>query len=107
MDRRKGFVSKKLVQAAKSLLGLTLLIRPRDYKGRFVAFVQHGLDKVRKPIEGVIWVLTENFGLEHILVRSDIGLYRRTQAKATAFSLGRYFNEVLGMAPMDITRYAV
>jgi hypothetical protein len=34
-------------------------------------------------------------------------LYRRTQAKATAFSLARYFNEVLGIAPMNIARYAV
>jgi hypothetical protein len=62
---------------------------------------------LRKPIEGVISVLTENFGLEHILVRSDLGLYRRTQAKATAFSLARYFNDVLGIAPMDVARYAV
>lgn len=103
----KGFVSKALKQAAKSLLGLTLLIRQRDYKGRFVSFFEHLLDKLRKPIEGVISVLTENFGLEHILVRTDLGLYRRTQAKATAFSLARYFNDVLGIAPMDIARYAV
>ncbi len=103
----KGFVGKALRQAAQSLLGLTLLVRQRDYKGRFVPFFQHLLDKLRKPIEGVISVLTENFGLEHILVRSDLGLYRRTQAKATAFSLARYFNDVLGIAPMDIARYAV
>jgi hypothetical protein len=32
-----------------------------------------------------------------LLVRSDIGVYRRTQAKATAFSLARYFNDVLGL----------
>ena len=103
----KGFISKALAQAAQSLLGLTLLIRQRDYKGRFVPFFQHLLDKLRKPIEGVISVLTENFGMEHILVRSDIGLYRRTQAKATAFSLARYFNDVIGIAPMNIARYAV
>jgi hypothetical protein len=103
----KGFVGKALKQAAQTLLGLTLLVRQRDYKGRFVPFFQHLLDKLRKPIEGVISVLTENFGLEHILVRSDLGLYRRTQAKATAFSLARYFNDVLGIAPMDIARYAV
>jgi hypothetical protein len=42
-----------------------------------------------------------------LLVRSDIGVYRRTQAKATAFSLARYFNDVLGLAPMNVTRYAV
>ena len=49
----------------------------------------------------------ECFGIEHILVRSDIGLYRRTQAKATAFSLACYFNAVLGIAPTNIARYAV
>ena len=103
----KGFVSQALKQAAQDLLGLTLLIRQRDYKGRFVPFFQQVLDKLRKPIEGVISVLTENLGLEHILVRTDIGLYRRTQAKATAFSLARYFNDVLGIAPMNISRYAV
>jgi hypothetical protein len=103
----KGFISKALRQAASRLLGVTLLVRQRDYKGRFIPFFQHLLDKLRKPIEGVISVLTENFGLEHILVRTDIGLYRRTQAKATAFSLARYFNDVLGIAPMDIARYAV
>ena len=52
-------------------------------------------------------MLTENFGLEHILVRTDIGLYRRTQAKASAFSLARYFNDVLGIEPINIARYAV
>jgi hypothetical protein len=100
----QGFVLK---QAAKSVLGLTLRIRQRAYKGRLVAFFQPLLDKLSKPIEGVISVLTENFGLEPILVRRDLGLYRRTQAKATAFSLARCFNDVLGIAPMDIARYAV
>ena len=55
----------------------------------------------------MISVLTECFGIEHILVRSDLGLYRRTQAKATAFSLARYFNQALGLEPMNIARYAV
>jgi hypothetical protein len=103
----KGFVKHALKQAAKTLLGLTLLVRQRDYKGRFIPFFQRLLDKLRKPIEGVLSVLTENLGLEHLLVKTDIGVYRRTQAKATAFSLARYFNEVLGSAPMDIARYAV
>ena len=103
----KGFVSKPLKQAAKSVLGLTLLVRQRDYKGRFVPFFQRLLDKLRKPIEGVIRVLTENMSIEHLLVTTDIGVYRRTQAKATAFSLARYFNDVLGLAPMNVTRYAV
>jgi hypothetical protein len=103
----KGFVSKALKQAAQNVLGLILLVRQRDYKGRFVPFFEHILDKMRKPIEGVISVLTENLSIEHLLVRSDIGVYRRTQAKATAFSLARYFNDVLGLAPMNVTRYAV
>jgi hypothetical protein len=103
----KGFVKKALKQAARTLLGLTLLVRQRDYKGRFVPFLQNLLDKLRKPIEGVLSVLTENFGLEHLLVKTDIGVYRRTQAKATAFSLARYFNDVLGIAPMNVARYAV
>jgi hypothetical protein len=103
----KGFVSKPLKERAKALLGVTLLARQRDYKNRPADFWQKLLDRIRKPIEGVISVLTECFGIEHILVRSDIGLYRRTQAKATAFSLARYFNEVLGIAPMNIARYAV
>ena len=103
----KGFVSKPLQQAAKAVLGLTLLVRQRDKKGVDTAFFAHLLDKLRKPIEGVLSVLTENFSLEHLLVRSDIGLYRRTQAKATAFSLARYFNDVLGIEPMNIARYAV
>jgi hypothetical protein len=103
----KGFVSKALKQAAYSVLGLILLVRQRDYKNRETPFFQHLLDKLRKPIEGVISVLTECFGIEHPLVKTDIGIYRRSQAKATAFSLGRYFNDVLGIAPMDIARYAV
>lgn len=103
----KGFINQALQQAAKQVLGLTLLIRQRDYKGRGIAFFQRLLDKLRKPIEGVISVLTENFGIEHLLVKTDIGVYRRTQAKATAFSLARYFNDVLDLPPMNVTRYAV
>ena len=62
---------------------------------------------IRKPIEGVLSVLTECFGIEHMLARSDEGIYRRTQAKATAFSLARYFNVALGLDTMNVTRYAV
>ena len=103
----KGFVSKALKEQAKALLRLTLLARQRDYKGR-PGFWQKLIDRVRKPIEGVISVLTERFGVEHMRARSDMGLYRRAQAKATAFSLGRYFNEALGIAKKrNIARYAV
>jgi hypothetical protein len=103
----KGFVSKPLKQWAKKLLNVSLLARQRDYGQEEPDFWQKLLDRLRKPIEGVLSVLTECFGIEHLLVKSDIGLYRRTQAKATAFSLGRYFNAVLGIAAMDIARYAV
>lgn len=103
----KGFVSKALKQRAKALLNLTLLARQRDYDPEGPDFWQTLLDRVRKPIEGVISVLTECFGIEPLLVRSDIGLYRRAQAKATAYSLARYFNEVLGIKPTNIARYAV
>lgn len=103
----KGFVSRTLGEAAYAKMNVTLLVRQRDYKGRPASFFQRLLDKVRKPIEGVISVLSENMGIEHLLVKTDIGVYRRTQAKATAFSLARYFNDVLGIAPMNVTRYAV
>lgn len=103
----KGFVDASLQEEARVLLDLRLQVRQRDYPGRFVSFYQHILDVLRKPIEGVISVLTENFGMEHILVRSDIGIYRRTQAKATAYSLARYFNDALQMEPMNVSRYAV
>ena len=57
----------------------------------------------------MLWVLSECLGIEHLLVKTDIGIYRRSQAKATAFSLARYFNQVLGddIEPMNIARYAV
>lgn len=103
----KGFVSQPLKQAAQALLGLTLMVRQRDRKDQDTPFLQQLLDRLRKPIEGGLSVLTENLGLEHLLVKTDIGIYRRTQAKATAFSLARYFNDVLGIEPMNVTRYAV
>jgi hypothetical protein len=103
----KGFVSDRLKRAAQHVLGLTLLVRQKASKKKQTPFFQHLLDKLRKPIEGVLSVLTENFSLEHLLVKTDIGIYRRTQAKATAFSLARYFNDVLGIEPMNIARYAV
>jgi hypothetical protein len=102
-----GYSNPLLAGWARERLGLTLLVRQRDRPGEPPSSWQQTLDRVRKPIEGVIGVLTECFGLEHILARTDLGLYRRTQAKATAFSLARYFNHVLGIEPMNIARYAV
>jgi hypothetical protein len=103
----KGYASPKIVHWAKKHLGLTWLVRQRDRRGDLPSFWQRTLDPVRQPIEGVIATLTECLGIEHILARTDHGVYRRLQAKATAFSLARYFNRVLGLDPMDLARYAV
>ena len=102
-----GYWSPKIAAWAKERLGLTLLARRRDKKGALPSFWQATLDHVRKPIEGVIAVLTESFGIEHLLAKTEIGLYRRMQAKATAFTLGRYINRVLDLEPMNLARYAV
>jgi hypothetical protein len=102
-----GYSNPELVRWAKERLGLTLLVRQRDRQDELPSAWQRTLDRVRKPIEGVIATLTECLGIEHILAKTDYGLYRRLQAKATAFSLARYFNRVLGCDPMDLARYAV
>ena len=102
----KGFVSKARDKWAKSLLGLTLHIRQRDYKGFTPAF-QALLDKIRRPIEGFFSVLTDCFHLSDMLVKTDIGIYRRVEAKITAFNLARYFNLVLGRDLAEVARYAV
>lgn len=102
----KGFVSKTRELWAKSLLGLTLHVRQRDYKGFTPAF-QRLLDKIRRPIEGFLSVLTDCFHLSDMLVRTDLGIYRRVEAKVAAFNLGRYFNLVLGRELSEVARYAV
>jgi len=102
----KGFVSKAREKWAKELLGLTLHIRQRDYKGFTPAF-QALLDKIRRPIEGFFSVLTNCFHLTDMLVKTDIGIYRRVEAKITAFNLARYFNLVLGYDLAEVARYAV
>ena len=105
----KGFRNKELKRRAEEALSLHLLARAQQKKGEEATFWQSLQDRIRKPIEGVLSVLTECLGIEHLLVKTDIGIYRRTQAKATAFSLARYFNQVLGagIEPMNIARYAV
>jgi hypothetical protein len=105
----KGFWNKPLANYAREQLGVNLLPRKRDYAKDGEPSAWQGLiDKVRKPIENIISVLTERFGIEHVLARTDVGIYRRAQAKATAFSLARYFNQAIGSDnPMDIARYAV
>lgn len=103
----KGYSNPQLVRGAKERLGLTLLVRQRERRGEGPGFWQQTLERVRTPIEGVIAVLTECLGIEHLLAKTDLGVYRRSQAKATAFSLARSFNRILGLDPMDIARYAV
>jgi hypothetical protein len=108
-----GYSNPKLAAWAKEHLGLTLVARKRDRQGgrggqaEGPSSWRQALDRLRKPIEGVLSVLTECFGIEHILAKTDFGVYRRTQAKATAFALARYINRALGLEPMDIARYAV
>ena len=88
-----GYRSKQVEQAARQQHGLCLLVgKPAEW---------------RRPIEGVISVLCHLFHLEDVLATTGIGLYRRFQAKITAFNLGRYFNHVLGREPLDLARYAV
>jgi len=88
-----GYRSKAVEQRARHQHGLTLLVgKPAEW---------------RHPIEGVISLLCHLFHLEDVLATTGIGLYRRFQAKITAFNLGRYFNQVLGREPLDLARYAV
>ena len=103
----KGFVSRALKRLAYERLGVNLLARSRHKKGEKASFWQLLQDRIRKPIEGVLSVLAGCLGIEQMLVKTDIGVYRRTQAKATAFSLARYFNQLLDVEPMNIARYAV
>jgi hypothetical protein len=102
----KGFVGKAREKWAKEILGLTLHIRQRDYKDWIPSF-QKLLDKVRRPIEGFFSVLTNNYHLTDMLVKTDIGIYRRVEAKVAAFNLARYFNLVLGRELSEVARYAV
>jgi len=103
----KGYRKQALVAWAKEKMGLTLLVRRRDKAGEEPTSWQLTLDRVRKPVEAVISVLTECFRVGHPLAKTDLGLYRRVQAKATAFTLARYFNRALRLEPMNIARYAV
>lgn len=103
----KGFINAKIGRWAKEHLNLNLLVRQRDKAHQEPAFWQVLIEKTRKPIENILSVLCECFGIEHLLARTDIGLYRRAQAKATAFCMARYFNLVLRGQPMNIARYAV
>ena len=103
----KGFRNQALVVWAKERLGLELLPRQQERGGEPPTFWQELLDQVRKPIEGAISVLAECFGIERMRVKTDWGVYRRVQAKATACCLASYFNRVLDRAPMDFAQYAV
>lgn len=88
-----GYRSKQVAEHARLRHGLALLVgQPAEW---------------RRPIEGVLSVLCHLFHLEDVLATTGIGLYRRFQAKITAFNLGRYFNHVLGREALDLARYAV
>jgi len=88
-----GYRSQKVAHHARTHHGLELLVgKPAEW---------------RRPIEGIISVLCSLFHLENILATTGLGLYRRCQAKITAFNLGRYFNQVLGRDPLDLAHYAV
>jgi hypothetical protein len=63
---------------AKENLNLNLLACKRDKEGEEPAFWWMIIDTTRRPIEGVISVLTECFGFEDVLVRGSVGLLRRT-----------------------------
>jgi hypothetical protein len=103
----KGFRNGPLARWAGERLGLTRCARQQERADALPSSWQATLDQLRKPVEGVLSVLTECLGIEHLLVKTDWGLYRRTQAKATAFTLARYFNRVLGLEPLNVARYAV
>ncbi len=98
----KGYASKDLKAAALAMFNVKLLARNRDMKGVEPDHWQRLGDKLRRPIEGVVSFLAECFNIEHMLVRSDVGIYRRTQAKATAFTPGRYLSEALANPAMSI-----
>ena len=103
----KGFLNAALAQWAKERLGVHLVARRKEPKGEPPSAWQATLDRVRKPVETVLSVPTECLGIEHLLVKTDRGVYRRTQAKATALALGRYINRVLDLEPLNLARYAV
>ncbi len=98
----KGYASKDLKAAALTMFNVKLLARNRDKKGVEPDFRQRLGDKLRSPIEGVVSFLTECFHIEHILAKSEIAIYRPTQAKATAFTPGRYLDEALANPAMSI-----
>jgi len=103
----KGYRNQEVVRQAREQLGLTLLAREQEPKGAEPSAWQLQLDAFRRAIEGLIGILTSLFGIEHILATKAIGVFRRVQAKATAFTLARYFNRALGLPNLDIARYAV
>ncbi len=70
--RDKGFGNKELKRAAFERLGVNLLPRPQEKKGEAASLWQLLQDKIRKPIEGVLCVLTECLGIEHLLVQPGL-----------------------------------
>jgi hypothetical protein len=106
----KGFASEPLRRTAWEALGLRLVARQKQRKeeqGLPLPCAQQMIDTVRKPIETLLAVLRECLGLQDLRVKTDLGLYRRTQAKATACALASYFNRALGRPVAQFACYAV
>lgn len=103
----QSYSNPTTAREASEHLGLTLLVRQRTPKGETKSAWQQQHDSLRRTIEGMIATMVENFGIQHLLATTGIGLFRRVQAKATAFSLARYFNRALGFPGLDLARYAV
>ena len=103
----KGYCYPKLVAAARERLGLTLLVRAYDPKTGPPTSWQLTLDAQRRRIEGLISVLTDHFSIQRILATTGMGVFRRVEAKATAWTLARYLNRCLALPDLDIARYAV
>jgi hypothetical protein len=103
----KGFLNAPLARWAWERLGLRLVAREKEQSGEPPRASQLALDQVRRIVETILAVFTECLGVEHMLVKTECGVYRRTQAKATACALARYFNRVLNCDPLNWARYAV
>jgi hypothetical protein len=103
----QGYRNQEIVRWAKDKLGLDLLPRQQEHADALPSYWQATLDALRKPVEAMIAVLAGCLGMQRMLVKTEIGAYRRAPAKATAMALGRYMNQIIGGDPMDFARYAV
>ena len=82
----KGFVSKPLKQAAAQSVRADAVGPPARLQRTLAAFFQHLLDKLRKPIEGVISGVDRK--PEH---RASAGTYRHRRVSAHSGQSDRFF----------------